>query len=106
MKKTLKPLIKCRSCVSKKLSEVISLGNSYLSDFVTDNQKPPKYPLSLVLCKECSLLQLNHTTPANLLYTEHYGYRSGINQTMQSELKEIAVKNIEKLESKNAKILV
>lgn len=95
----------CRSCDSKNLVAVISLGKSYLSDFVTTNTKPPKYPLSLVMCKNCSLLQLKHTTPSSLLYTEHYGYRSGINQTMQQELQEIALKTIDKLGNSKKQIL-
>lgn len=105
MPKKVISLKECRSCKSKKLTPVLSLGKSYLSDFVTTNQTPPKYPLVLVLCQDCYLLQLKHTTPANLLYTEHYGYRSGINQTMRDELKEIAEKNIEKLDTQKKKIL-
>lgn len=82
----------CRSCKSKRLSQIVSLGKSYLSDFVSRPQKPKSFPLRLVLCQECSLLQLKDTTPSSLLYTEHYGYRSGINQTMKDELSEIVEK--------------
>lgn len=96
---------KCRSCNSTKLASILSLGNLALSDFVTDNSKPPRYPLTLVLCSECYLLQLKHTTPQNLLYTEHYGYKSGINQTMRSELKEIAEKSLEKIDKSTKNIL-
>lgn len=81
---------KCRSCDSKNLEEIISLGKLYLSDFLKNNIKPNKYPLTLMLCKKCFLLQLKHTTPQSALYTERYGYKSGINQTMKDELKEIA----------------
>lgn len=84
---------KCRSCTSKKLVDVLSLGYQYLSDFVIENIKPPKYPLSLILCKDCCLLQLKHTAPQSVLYTERYGYRSGINKTMQKELKAIVEKS-------------
>lgn len=97
---------KCRSCNSKNLANIISFGNLYLSDFVKNNEKPPKYPLSLILCKDCSLLQLKHTAPQSALYTEHYGYRSGINQTMQDELKEITEKNIAKMDSATGKLTV
>ncbi len=87
----------CRSCKSKNLVNILSLGNLYLSDFVTDNKKPEKYPLTLVFCQDCKLLQLKHTTPQALLYTENYGYKSGINQTMRAELKEIAEKSLSRL---------
>lgn len=96
---------KCRACLSKNLINIISLGNLYLSNFGTDNRKPPKYPLELILCKKCFLLQLRHNTPASLLYTENYGYKSGINQTMQDELKEIAEKCLRKIKNKTGKIV-
>lgn len=95
----------CRSCDSKKLSDIISLGKIYLSNFVQTNIKPPMYPLSLIMCRDCYLIQLKHTTPANLLYNEQYGYKSGINQTMQNELKDIVEKSLLKLDSKKDKLL-
>src|SRR5882724_12798700 len=104
MQKNVKSINECRSCKSKKLSSVLSLGNSYLSDFVSNNTKPPKYPLVLLMCRNCYLIQLKHTTPQSLLYTEHYGYKSGINQTMNDELKGIAEASIEKFDSSIRKI--
>lgn len=95
----------CRSCQSKNLINIISLGNLYLSNFRSDNKKPPKYPLDLILCKKCFLLQLRHNTPMNLLYTENYGYKSGINKTMQDELKEIATKTYKTLGKRKEQIL-
>lgn len=89
---------KCRSCNSKKLEEILSLGDLHLSDFLSNNKKPKSFPLTLVLCKKCFLLQLRHTTPQSDLYTERYGYKSGINQTMQQELKEITKKTLEKID--------
>lgn len=85
--------MKCRSCHSPQLVDVLSLGNQYLSDFIeiADNQKPPAYPLNMVMCKDCTLVQLQETTPASALYTERYGYKSGINQTMREHLAGIAV---------------
>lgn len=96
---------KCRSCNSSEITPILSLGNLALSDFVTNDTKPPSFPLMLVLCKNCFLLQLKHTTPSSLLYTEHYGYKSGINQTMRNELKEIAEKALEKIDEHTKKIL-
>ena len=88
---------KCRSCNSSNLIEIISLGNQYLSDFVKVNRKPKAFPLKLMLCKKCFLVQLESTTPQKYLYTERYGYKSGINQTMQDELAEIAQKALKRI---------
>ena len=104
MSSKIKPIDKCRSCSSDKLSDILSLGKSYLSDFIRDNKKPAGYPLSLIMCRNCYLLQLKHTVPQSQLYTDHYGYRSGINQTMQNELKEIAAKTLEKVTHKKNKL--
>lgn len=96
---------KCRVCSSLKLNNVLYLGSQYLSDFSASNNKPPKYPLHIVICNNCSLLQLKHNVPQSSLYTERYGYKSGINSTMRKELKEIAGKALGKLR-KNAKNIV
>ena len=81
---------KCRSCGSKKLSDIFSLGEQYLSDFVEPTApKPEKYPLELVLCGDCTLLQLKHTTPSSSLYNDSYGYYSGISNTIREDLEDV-----------------
>src|ERR1035437_4594672 len=97
---------KCRSCNSKNLISILSLGNQYLSDFVKINRKPKSFPLNMILCKECFLVQLDYSAPSRYLYTERYGYKSGINQTMQEELKEIAQKALKRIKIVNKKTLV
>jgi len=41
------------------------------------------------MCGKCSLLQLRHTAPQELLYARHYWYRSGVTDTMRRALREI-----------------
>lgn len=96
----------CRSCRSEKLVDILSLGDQYLSDFVDDDKKPNKYPLDLILCDNCKLLQLKQTAPSDELYTDHYGYRSGINRTMRDHLREIANKAQELIVPKNTDIII
>ncbi len=96
----------CRVCESKNLQEILSLGNSYLSNFRTDKKKPKKFPLDLVLCPTCKLVQLRHNAPQSLLYTENYGYRSGINQTMKTELQEITQEALRMLNKKTPHLFV
>lgn len=95
----------CRSCNSTALEKVISLGNFFLSDFVSDDTKPKSYPLSLILCTKCFLLQLRHTVPSPILYTDNYGYKSGINDTMREELKEITQKTLKKIKHKQKSLI-
>lgn len=86
----------CRVCRSKNLTNVLSLGDLAVSDFVDDpvSEKGIKAPLELVLCDVkaggCGLLQLRHTVSSEAMY-RNYWYRSGINQTMTDELADIAV---------------
>ncbi len=80
----------CRSCNSTDLKSVLDLGTQYLSDFTMEGDpKPPSFPLNLVLCKSCSLVQLGDTTPQSELYTPRYGYKSGVNDTIRADLKDI-----------------
>lgn len=79
----------CRSCESKKLTEVLNLGKQYVSDFREDNSKPNKYPLKAVICEECKLVQLMHTTPSEEMYHENYGFKSGVSDSIRADLKDI-----------------
>jgi len=81
----------CRLCSSQKLTEVLSLGNQYVSDFITSAGKHPKSPLRLVRCRDCGLVQLRHTFPRTDLY-RHYWYRSGISKTMREALADVATR--------------
>ena len=79
----------CRVCEGE-LEPVLSLGEQYVSNFVRPAyQAGVKAPLDLVLCKQCTLLQLRHTVPADTMY-QNYWYRSGTNQTMRDALADIA----------------
>lgn len=95
----------CRSCNSTNLLKIVSLGKQYLSDFVKVNKKPKAFPLTIVVCKKCYLVQLDYTAPQKYLYTERYGYKSGINQTMQQELKEIALSSLKRMKKTKEKIV-
>jgi SAM-dependent methyltransferase len=78
---------KCRSCGSTNLKDIISLGEQKIVEFTN---KPVSVPLEVIQCKDCKLVQLRHTTNANLLWNEGYGYRSGVNDAMVKHLHGIA----------------
>ena len=85
----------CRLCGKGELAPILSLGDLYVSDFVTDGNQSRafKAPLELVFCNPqqggCGLLQLKHTVSHEAMY-RNYWYRSGVNQTMKDALNEIA----------------
>ncbi len=81
----------CRVCEGA-LEPVLDLGSMYVSDFILPGESDgTKAPLALAICRECRLLQLKHTVPAETMY-RNYWYRSGTNRTMRTALADIANK--------------
>lgn len=94
---------RCRSCYSKNLIEVGGLGDQHLSDFINPGDpQPEKYRLDVIFCRDCTLLQLADSVPPRKMYNDHYGYRSGISNTMRQELDEIVAK-AKRIYSENSK---
>lgn len=87
----MKPIKKCRACGSSDLVQFLDLGKQYLSDFREDNTKPPKYPIVAVLCMDCKLVQLKHTTPQTEMYHDRYGFKSGVSESIKRDLDSIVV---------------
>ena len=81
----------CRSCGSADLTDLFSLGEQYVSNFVNkvNITKGIKVPIELVLCEHCSLVQLRHTAPQDFLYSRYYWYRSGVTDFMKKALRDI-----------------
>lgn len=86
----------CRICSGKALDSVLDLGMLALTGvFPKDGDEPVAAgPLELVRCRECALVQLRHNYELSALYGDHYGYRSGLNQSMVKHLEGI-VRSIE-----------
>ena len=75
----------CRSCGQSHLRDVLSLGsmplaNALLSDEQL-NEKEKKYPLELVFCENCSLIQITETVAPAKLFREYF-YLSSFSETM------------------------
>lgn len=97
----------CRSCGSANIKDVMSLGDQYLSDFIDPSEgKPPKFPLNLVVCKNCALVQLRETTPAEKLYTPRYGYKSGISETIKADLRDVVRQVFRRMEVKDGEVVL
>jgi len=73
--------LQCRSCGGADLAEVLDLGaqplaNRLLRPGSPDLDVEPSYPLGLVFCATCGLLQLSHTVPPEDLFTEYVYFSS------------------------------
>lgn len=78
-------LTRCRSCGESALFPVLSLGttplaNSLLKEEQLDDTEP-RFPLGIVFCGSCTLLQLTETVPPDQLFRE-YLYFSSFSDTM------------------------
>jgi SAM-dependent methyltransferase len=75
----------CRSCESTSLAPILSLGKTPLANALLSREQlgQPEltYPLDLVLCTACSLVQITETVPAEQLFGE-YLYFSSFSDTM------------------------
>ncbi len=79
----------CRICGGTELTEILNLGEQALTGVFPKSltQEVPVGPLELVKCtSDCGLVQLNHSFPADQMYGDNYGYRSGLNASMVKHL--------------------
>jgi len=82
-------LLECRLCKSASLTNVIDLGEQYITSRfpVHGDWSTPKTRMSLCRCNNCFLIQTSQTTTSADMYEHEYGYRSGISNTMRAHLK-------------------
>jgi novobiocin biosynthesis protein NovU/D-mycarose 3-C-methyltransferase len=85
----IKERTQCRTCGSKNLQLILDLGRTAL---VNDFLKPEEVanykislPLRVVLCPDCSLVQLADTVDPKILYS-HYAYVTSTSKTMDTHL--------------------
>lgn len=94
----------CRNCKSKKFKKLLDLGNHAFSGYFPNKiRNEKKYPLILIRCEICSLVQLSHNFELSKMYGKDYGYRSGLNESMVKHLKNKSklLKKKYRLENKN-----
>ena len=77
---------RCCSC-GHVTAAVLDLGSHIPADFTEPGTPVPEaYPLRLMLCGDCTLLQLDDLTPRSELYHERYGFKSGVNEAVRADL--------------------
>jgi SAM-dependent methyltransferase len=85
----------CRSCGSARLSLVLSLGTTPLANSLLTaddlNRPEPRFPLDLVFCENCSLVQITETVPPEQLFRS-YLYFSSFSETMLAHARELSAR--------------
>jgi SAM-dependent methyltransferase len=76
--------------MSKITKKLFSLGELYVSDFINKDEdaRAGKHDMTLVIDERYGAARLEKCTPIHSMFGK-YWYRSGINQTMRTELKRI-----------------
>ena len=84
---------RCRACESANLRPVLSLGRTPLANalLTSDQLGRPEdtFPLDLVFCAACSLVQITETVPPEVLFKE-YLYLSSFSDTVVQNAEGIA----------------
>ena len=108
MKNKIKKIRHCLLCKNKDLKNIFSLGNFFVSNFVNKKniKKGVKAPLNLIYCKKCTLIQLSHIAPQELMYKRFYWYRSSVTKTMQEGLKDIYEKSLKYISLKKNDVVL
>jgi hypothetical protein len=89
--------MKCKSCGSEKISSILDLGNHpWCNNFLKEEElgKEETYPLHLVHCDKCELLQLNYTVPKEVMFKNHT-YVSSTTKTLKKHFLELSIENKE-----------
>lgn len=99
----------CQICNSSKLHIVLDLGHQPLCDSLLSkemlNEPEKTYPLRMIWCENCTVVQIDYCVAGSQVYHPDYPYRSGITKELKEYLESIALSLVKKY-SLNSKDLV
>jgi SAM-dependent methyltransferase len=83
----------CRSCDETSVQTVLSLGRTPLANALLTNrqltQPEETFPLELVFCPHCTLLQITETVPPEILFRDYF-YFSSFSETVLQNAHDIS----------------
>ena len=87
--------MKCKICDSKRISEVVDLGNQPLANKYPKNsieiKNEKKYNLTILFCKNCKSAQIKKIINRNYLFEDYY-YLSSINKKLKKHFQDLSKK--------------
>jgi SAM-dependent methyltransferase len=99
--------LRCRACGNSELHTILNLGSTYLADLLLTEeqleQSEATFPLEVVFCTNCTLVQIAETVDPEILYREDYPYFSSVSNTLLEHFKDSAREliRLRKLNSNN-----
>ena len=92
------PVTKCQICKSKNLKMVLRYGNQpIVQAYLTKEQllqPETTYPLNLIYCAGCGLLQLDYIPDPEIVFPKNYPYRTGLTNMLIRNFRQLAEKVI------------
>lgn len=83
----------CQLCSSQELDPVIEMGHHPPSDRFLDpaelDEPQTLYPLTVVRCPACGLVQLDHTVDDDVLFSEKFVFRTWHNRNLRTHFEEL-----------------
>lgn len=90
----------CRSCGSTNCSDLFYFGITPLSDSLLKekdlNEEEIKVPLTLMLCKDCTLVQIKEEVKPEILFCRDYPYYSSVSKYLMEHFRNSALDIIER----------
>jgi 2-polyprenyl-3-methyl-5-hydroxy-6-metoxy-1,4-benzoquinol methylase len=100
----------CQICGSTKLIEVMNIGDQPLANSliksITESNNVKKYPINIIRCAECTLLQLDYIVDQKKVYHPDYPYLPGITKTVDNEQKELSDYIFKEFDLKNNDLVI
>jgi SAM-dependent methyltransferase len=90
---------KCRTCYSENLLRVLDLGDQPLANALkekSNDTSEPKYPLNLVQCGICSLIQIDVNVAPELMFS-NYNWVTGTSKSSTKHCQNFAKRTLETL---------
>jgi SAM-dependent methyltransferase len=91
-------LAACRACLTPNPTVILSLGETPLANALLREsqlgQPEPTYPLDLMFCSDCTLVQIGHVVSPDQLF-RHYPYYSSVAETTVVNAHELVGRLIE-----------
>ena len=89
----------CRACGQADLVEILAFGQMPLSDGLLSKaqleQHEHRFPLTLLFCPECSLVQIRETVDPGILFGADYPYFSSFSDAWLRHCRDNAIELIE-----------
>lgn len=84
----------CQVCNSPNLEEIISLGHlpqvNVMQPIGSELQEDVFFPAELLLCKNCSLVQLSHIVDPQVIFPPNYAYTSRTTRILKDNFKNLS----------------